>query len=145
MGQGDRLPINLYLPFGPIDHRRVDNIKRADKRGDKTGLWEVVNRKGCADLLDPSFAHHYNPVRERKRLFLIMGDIDRGDTQLALDRPNLIAQANPNLGVQGGKWLIEQQQLWADRQGPRQRHALLLAAGELIRVTITQLGQPDQL
>jgi len=38
-----------------------------------------------ADLLQPSRAHHRDPVRKRESFLLVMGDEDEGDADLLLD------------------------------------------------------------
>ena len=72
-----------------------------------------------------------------------MGDVDGGDAKLALDATDLGAQLHPNLGVQRRQRLVEQQNLGVDRQGPRQRHPLLLSARELMGIALAEIRQMD--
>ena len=74
-----------------------------------------------------------------------MGHVDRGDPELALDRPDLLAQGDPDLGVEGRQRLVEEQDLRLDRERPGERDALLLAARQLARVAVALVGQVDQL
>jgi hypothetical protein len=60
-----------------------------------------------------------------------VGDVDRGDAELALEPLELVAQRLAQLGVQVGQRLVEQQQRRLDDQRAGQREALLLATGEL--------------
>ena len=46
-------------------------------------------------------------------------------------------------GVQGGRGLVEEHDLGVHGQGPGDRDALLLAAGELGRVVVAETGQAD--
>ncbi len=62
-----------------------------------------------------------------------------------LQHADLLAQLHAHFGVQGGKRLIEQEDPRLDRQGPRQGHALLLAAGHLVGVLGRFGSEPDQL
>ena len=61
-----------------------------------------------------------------------MGDVDGGDAHLLLDAADLRAHGHAELGVQVGQRLVKKQDAWLHHQRPGQRHALLLAAGELI-------------
>ena len=73
-----------------------------------------------------------------------MGDVDRGDAELALQRADLLAQGDADLGVERRQRLVEQQDLRLDGEGAGQRHALLLAAGELVGIAPAQRRQLDQ-
>ena len=57
----------------------------------------------------------------------------------------LAAHLDAHLGVEIGQRLVEQQHLRLDRDGARERDALLLAAGELRRTAIGEMRQADQL
>ncbi len=50
---------------------------------------EVVDLEWRPDLLDLALAHDHDPVRQRERLLLIVGHVDRRDPELSLDRPDL--------------------------------------------------------
>ena len=98
------------------------------------------------DLLQPAGAHDADPVGDRQRLLLVVRDEQGGGADLALDPADLVAQLGAHLGVQRGQRLVEQQHLRLDRQRPGQRDALLLAAGELVRVAVRPASrEPDQL
>ena len=60
-------------------------------------------------------------------------------------RADLVPQLRADLGVERGQRLVQQQHLGLDGQGPGQRDPLLLPAGDLVRVAVRLLGQPDQL
>ncbi len=47
------------------------------------------------------------------------------------------------LGVERRRRLVEEHELGLHRQRPRDRDALLLAAGELVRVDVDLVGEPD--
>ena len=59
-------------------------------------------------------------------------------------RADLLAQLQPDLGVQRGQRLVEQQHPRLDGERPGQRDPLLLAAGQLVRVLLGLGGQADQ-
>ncbi len=62
----------------------------------------------------------------------------------ALDLADLLAQRHADLGVERRQRLVEQQQLGLGRQRPGERHALLLAAGELVGIAVAELLQLDE-
>ena len=81
--------------------------------------------------------HHHDAIRHHHRLSLVVGDINRGDTnillQVANEKPHLLAQ----FGIEVGQWFIEQQDTRLYDQCPGQRYPLLLTPAELVGVTIT--------
>ena len=100
----------------------------------------AVERARVGELHQPAAAEHRHLVGHRQRLGLVVGDQHRGRAggpQRVGDREaGLLAQG----GVQGGERLVEQHQRGLGRQGAGERHALLLAAGELVRRAVGQLG-----
>ena len=80
----------------------------------------------------PSFITHHE-VGQRHRLVLAVGDMDEGDAELALQPLQLGAHPEPQERVERRKRLVQQQDLRLGDQRAGQRHALLLAAGELRR------------
>jgi hypothetical protein len=89
--------------------------------------------RGVPSLRDLRVAHHDDPVRDRQRLFLVMGDIDRRQAEPLLDLPDLLAHMAAQLGIEVRQRLVEQQHLRLQHQRARHRHALLLAARQLGR------------
>ncbi|MEJ7696910.1 MAG: hypothetical protein WKF78_09930 [Candidatus Limnocylindrales bacterium] len=57
-----------------------------------------------------------------------MGHVHRGDPELALDVPDLVAQGDPDLRIQGGQRLVQQEDRRLEGERPRQRDSLLLTA-----------------
>ncbi len=116
----------LRLADGPGDEVRGADELRHELVGrlhvDLAGLAELDHRAGL----------HDGDVRgQRERLDLVVGDVDRGDAELALQPLELVPQVLAQLGVEVGQRLVEQQQRRLDDQRAGQREALLLAAGEL--------------
>ena len=74
-----------------------------------------------------------------------MSNIDGRDAELLLDALDGVAHFHAQLGVQIGQRLVHQQHLRLDDDGAGERHALLLAAGEIRRHTILQMVDPDDL
>jgi hypothetical protein len=105
----------------------------------------VVQLVRRVDLLELAVAHDPDPVGHRQGFFLVVGDEQGRGTEPLLDRADLLAQLQADLGVQRGQRLVQQQQPGLDGQRPGQRDPLLLAAGQLVRVPPGLRGQADQL
>ena len=116
-----------------------------DEAGDELGRGCVVDARRAADLLDPALAHDDDPVGQRQRLLLVVGHVHGRDAELLLDRPDLRAQRDADLGVERRERLVEEQHLRLDRERARERDALLHAARELPRVARPGLGHVDEL
>ena len=139
----DRLP-DANRARGRIDDDALKRVERADEGRDEAGARAVIDVAGAADLLDRARVHHDNPVGDRQRLLLVVGDEDGGDAELPLQRADVLAQACPDARVERGQWLVEKQDLRARRERAGERHALLLAARKLMRKTAGEFGQLDQ-
>jgi hypothetical protein len=68
----------------------------------------------------------------------------RGRAGLLEDRSQLLGQALAQVDVEAGEGLVEQQQARRRRQRARQRDALLLPPGQLVRRAPPGVGQSDQ-
>ena len=104
----------------------------------------VVYRLGGAGLEDPAVDHHRHSIGHRQRLLLIVGDEQRRDPGRSEDPPHLLPQPFAERRVEAGEWLVEKHQPRLRRQRASQRHPLLLAAGELVRIAVGQSPHADQ-
>ena len=57
----------------------------------------------------------------------------------------VLGQAGLRHGIEGGEGLVQQKQIRLDRQGPADRDALLLAAGQLMGPATLEAGQTQHL
>ena len=87
----------------------------------------VVDVLRGADLFHHALVEDRHPVAHGQRLVLVVGDVDRGDAELALQVLELLPQLVPELGVQVGQRFVQQQDLGLQDQCPGDGHALLLA------------------
>ena len=79
-------------------------------------------------------AHDADLVGDRERVVLVVRHQDRGHVLPLEDLAHFQAQALAQVDVEVGERLVEQQQLRPRRERARERDALLLAAGQLVRV-----------
>ena len=79
------------------------------------------------------------------RFDLIVGHIQRGDTQLPLQLHDLAAGVTTQLGIQVAERLIHQKDSWLPCNRAAQGHPLLLAAGQLLGQSVEQMGEIQHL
>src|SRR5258708_2578648 len=84
-------------------------------------------------------------VRARARLVLVVPPVDEGHLQPLLQRAQLPPQRLAQLRIEVRQRLIEEEDLRLDDERPRHGDALLLPAGELVRLTVAKPGQADEL
>ena len=132
-GQRDRA-LQLAAAERQEVHRR-----RADEAGDEGRGRLLVDVERRAELLDLAGIHHHQHVGQRHRLQLVVGDIDRGDAETALQVLDLDAHLAAQLGVEVGQRLVEQEDLRIAHDGAAHGDALALAAGELARAALEQV------
>ena len=140
-GQPDGAAADPQLAVVDLDRQRA---RIADEAEDERDWRLVVDLVGRADLLDLALAHHHQPVRQLQRLFLIVGDEHRGVAGAVVDLAQPFAQLLADLRVERAERLVEQQHARLDGQRPRQRHALPLAARELLRIALLEARQLHQ-
>ena len=128
----------VSLQWGP-------NVLMYNTKDFPTGLRSLVYLGRSADLLDAALAEHRDAVAHRQGFFLVVRDVDERDAHLALHLLQLELHLLAELEVERAEWLVEQQHLGLVDDGPGQRHALSLAAGELGRLPAAEPGQPDHL
>ena len=71
-----------------------------------------------------------------------MGHKQSGDPEPLLKVADLSAQLYAHTGVQCRERLVEEQNLGLDREGAGDGYTLLLAAGELMRITVGAWARP---
>src|SRR5208283_1186123 len=126
----------------------LDHVRHADEIRDEAALRSQIDIGRRADLLDPAVAHYSEPVGERQRFVLIMRDDDESGVELALNLLELELRLLAQFSVEGAERLVEQQELRPRRQRPGERHALLLAARDLVdaaRAKVRQLNDVEKL
>ena len=84
---------------------------------------------------------HHDALAERHRLDLVVGDVDHGGAELAMQARDLHAHRHAQLGVEVGQRLVEQEHLRLAHQRAAERDALALAARQRGRLAIEQRFQ----
>ena len=97
-----------------------------------------VDLGGRADLEQLAPDHDSDTTRHRHRLGLVMGHVDKGGFELAMQLGDLGAHMYAQLGIEVGQRLVEQKPERLTHDGASDRHALPLAARQLSRLALEQ-------
>ena len=126
-------------------HLPEEQIGGTEESRHEAGGRVTVETLRAADFQQAAHLHDANPVRERKRFLLIVGDQDGAHADTALHRAHGLAQLDADLGVERAERFVQQQNGGLVRQRTRDGHALLLTARELARVALVVALEGDQL
>src|SRR5436305_14154962 len=94
-----------------------------------------VDRQRYLDFARPA-AECDDTIGKINRLIDIMRDEQNGLSGGVVDADKLVLQALTRLHIECAEGLIPEEDCGAHRQRPGERHALALAAGELMRITV---------
>ena len=95
-------------------------------------------------LDDASVAHDGDVVGDGERLAVIVRDEQCGRVLGREDGPQIGRQPLAQASVEGRERLVEEQQPRSHREGARERHTLLLTAGQRCGRTLLVARQPDE-
>ena len=117
--------------------------RRTDEAADEDARRIVVDLVRGADLLDLAALEDHDAVGERHRLHLIVGHVDDGGADGLVETLDLGPHLTAQLGVEVGERLVEEEDLGTAHDGAAHGDALALAAGELARLALQQLPDPQ--
>ena len=128
-------------------HVDLDEVHRraADEAGHEPVDRGVVQHLRRADLLEQALVHDRDPLAHRHGLDLVVGDVDDGRLEPLVEAGDLGARLDAQLGVEVGERLVHQEHRGLADDGPTERDALALAAGELLGLAIEELVELDGL
>ena len=127
------LPSAVSSTAWPFSRPRTpcrDEVHVADEPRDELVARRMIDLARAPHLDDAPVIHHRDLVPDLQRLGLVVGDIDRGQSEPVHQRAQLRPQPDLELVVQVAERLVHQQDLGPEREGARQRDALLLAAAQ---------------
>ena len=119
---------------------------RADEAGDEHVVGLLVQVAGGSDLLQHAVLQHGDAVTHGERLGLVVRDVDRGDAETALERGDLRAGLDAELGVEVRQRLVHEEHLGLTDDRTAHGDALTLTTGEGLRLAaevgleVEQLG-----
>ena len=114
----------------------IEQVHVADEVGHETVGRVFVDFLGRAHLQHTALAHDGDAAGHGHGLFLVVGHHHHGHAHLLDDVDQLELGLLAQFLVQRAQRLVQQQQLGLLGQAARQRHALLLAARELVRLAL---------
>ena len=117
-------------------HDSVQDVAFADEVGYKGVDGLVVDVGRHTYLLDASFAHHNDGVAQGECLFLVVGHVYEGDTQLLVHFLQFHLHVFAHFEVQGSERLVQQQHFGFVDDSSGDGYALLLSAGEGVHVAV---------
>ena len=120
-------------------HRRA-----ADERGHERVVGPVVEDVGRVHLLDDAVVQHGDPLAERHRLHLVVGDVQRRHAEALVQPHELRPHLHAELGVEVRERLVHQERLRVPNDRPAHRDALALAARQRARLAVEQVLDPEQ-
>jgi hypothetical protein len=121
----------------------MKGISTIAEAGDEQVAGPVVKIERRADLLDTAVMHHHDLVGHGHGLDLVVSDVDGRGFQPLMQRLDLDAHRDPQLGIEIGQRLVEQKYLGIAHDGATHGDALALSAGELPRIAIEIGGEPE--
>src|SRR5665811_727038 len=121
-----------------------DRVAAPKKAGGVGACWFLVDVARCADLPDVAELHEDDAIGKRQRFLLIVGDINRGQSQRVVKPAYLRAHLQPELGVEIAQRFVHEHDSRLGDDGAGDGDALLLATGKLCRVFLAMLAQMDQ-
>ena len=89
--------------------------------------------------------HHGHPVAHRHRLDLVVGDVDRGDAEVGLQRGDVGAGLHAHLGVEVRQRLVHAEHLRLAHDRATHGDPLTLTTRERLRLAVEVLHQPQDL
>jgi hypothetical protein len=92
----------------------------------------LVEGDGVGRLLDPPLVHDDHPVGHGHGLDLVVGDVDDGGGEPSVQGLDLGAHLDPELGVEVGEGLVEEEDVGLADDGAANGDALALAAREVL-------------
>ena len=121
-----------------------DGGRQHDRVAEEPGREQVdgapVDLARRPDLAEVAVAEHRELVGEAHRLRLVVGDEHRGDAGALQRFGDDVAGCRPQSGIEGGERFVEEHHPRLAGEGPRQGHALLLAAGQFVGAAGGEVG-----
>jgi hypothetical protein len=143
-GPAELLRADAHILRLVLDQLAFEHIHRADEIRDEFRTWKFVDLRRRAGLNDFAVVHDADAARQSHGLLLIVGHDHEGHAELILQADQLELRVLAQFLVERAQGLVEQQQLGPLDQRTRQRHALTLAARQLVRLALGEIAQFHQ-
>ena len=147
-GNGQRKVLRLEAPAVAVRlEAAVDqaDLALADEVGDEDVGRPVVDLLRRRVLLQGALVEDRDARGHRHRLRLIVRDVDDRRADAPVQRLDVMAHAHPQARVEVRQRLVEEEDLRIAHHRAAERDALLLAAGELLRIAGKRSATPSML
>ncbi|EGJ75115.1 putative ABC transporter ATP-binding protein [Streptomyces sp. Tu6071] len=132
-----------HVPY-PGEVEALERRARADEAGDEVVRRIGQNRLRSVELRDlRAIAQHRDPVADLDRLVEVVRHEDDRLVQFVLEPDQLVLEVIARDRVDGAEGLVHEEYGRVRRERPRDAHALLLATGELPRITPPELHRVE--
>ena len=128
----------------PFERKQVHR-RRADEAGGEAGCRARVDLGRRRVLLDMAVAQQHDLVGHAHGLGLVMRHVQHGDAKPALQRQDLAPHVGAKLRIEVRQRFIHQADRRLGDDGAAERHALLLAAGQLAWLALQQMPDAEDL
>ena len=120
-------------------HHALELVDRSEEAGDERipGTLEDLDRRRILNETPP--VQHHDTVREKHRLLRIVGDHESARIRAFEPPQRLHADLLPEVLVEPGEGLVEEQHLRPRRERPKQGDALLLTARQGVRIALREV------
>ena len=123
---------SMQLEVVRADERVAEAVHRPDEAHHELVRRLLVQLARLAHLLHAAVVHHHDLLGDVHRLLLVVRDEDRRHVHLVVQAAQPDAQVLAHPRVERAERLVEQQHLGLDGERARERHALALAARQLV-------------
>src|SRR3984957_2316365 len=130
------IPLNLSSDVGN-DAKFGQKIAARDRSRTDSGSPGLMLER------DRAVAHHEDTVGERDGLVDVMRHQQHARPVLGDQFTHQIMHADARQRIERREGLVQQQKLWFLHQGPRQRDALSLSAGQIARPVVETIAKSD--
>jgi hypothetical protein len=125
-------------------HPAGEHVHRPEEAHDERARRLLEDLRGGAHLLDAPGVHEHHAVGDLEGLLLVVGHEDARHVQLVVEPAQPAAELLADAGVERAEGLVEEEEAGLGGEGARERHALALAAGELVGVALAEAVELDE-
>ena len=121
------------------------HLGSADKGSDEQVGGIFVENLGSCDLLDDTVLHADDTGTHGHSLDLVVGNVDKGGSELLMELGELGSHLSTELSVKVGERLVEEEDLGVTDDGTAESDTLLLTAGESLGLSVEQVSNVEDL
>ena len=127
-----------------VVHAAQEKVGLADEVGDEGRRGRVVDGLGCVHLLQPPVVQHGDPIGHGEGFVVVVRDEHSRRAGEPEDFLHLLPHLTPHVGIQVAERLVQEQYDGFGGERAGERHPLLLAAGELVRVAVLEARESNE-